>query len=71
MINIIREINNCVKHSDSIVSKKLQDVSNKSFVKDQKLKIETTSVSSYFDDTETFLYAVVDEIKSLGIYDRM
>lgn len=67
-INIVRLINNCVKHKESKVSEELQTASNNLFIKDEDLKTNSDLVISYFKDAEDFFYALIDRIKSMGKY---
>ncbi len=64
-INIIRLINNCVKHNNSLVTKYLHAVDSKRFKRDvdgkrQKIKIEQKEILSYFSYAEEFLCSLVD-----------
>lgn len=68
-INILRLINNCVKHNESIIKKELQDASNNVYIEGKNLKLESSEVLSFFEAAKTFLYSLVDKINIAGKYN--
>jgi len=63
--NILHLINNCIKHTDSIVSEQLESADSKSFKrlverKKQKIQMKPEEILSYIKNAELFLYAVIE-----------
>jgi hypothetical protein len=64
-INIVRLINNCVKHNNSFVTKHLHAEDGRRFKmeeagKSQKITLTQTEILSYFGYAEEFLCSLVD-----------
>jgi hypothetical protein len=64
-INIIRLINNCVKHNNGFVTKHLHGADGKRFKREiegkkQRVTLEHEEILAYFSSAEEFLYSLVD-----------
>jgi len=69
-MNIVRLINNGVKHNNSLVTKYLHNADSKRFKMDvegkrQEIKLEQKEILSYFSYSEEFLCSLVDACYSL------